>query len=128
MSAQIGSRLSAWMLVGVLGVGSAIAGCTPSPEEPAEIMLETEVVTLYVGPETAACVEVAPQGCLQVRYAPEEDYQLFYSAIEGFTHTPGYDYELLVQITPITNPPADGASLRWTLIDVVSQTPVVTEP
>ena len=128
MSAQIGSRLAAWMLVGVLGVGSAIASCTPSPEEPAEIMLETEVVTLYVGPETVECVGVAPQDCLQVRYAPEEDYQLFYSAIEGFTYTPGYDYELLVQITPIINPPADGASLRWTLIDVVSQTPIVTEP
>ena len=84
MSAQIGSRLAAWMLVGVLGVGSAIASCTPSPEEPAEVMLETEVVTLYVGPETVECVGVAPQDCLQVRYAPEEDYQLFYSAIEGF--------------------------------------------
>ena len=47
MSAQIGSRLSAWKLVGVLGVGSAIASCTPSPEEPAETMLEKEVVTLY---------------------------------------------------------------------------------
>ena len=128
MSAQIGSRLSAWKLVGVLGVGSAIASCTPSPEEPAEIMLETEVVTLYVGPETVECVGVAPQDCLQVRYAPEEDYQLFYSAIEGFTYAPGYDYELLVQITPVTNPPADGAALRWTLIDVVSQTPAVSEP
>lgn len=128
MSSQIGSRFSALALSGLLGLGSAIAGCTATPEDSAETMPDAEIVTLYIGPETAECVGVAPQDCLQVRYAPEEDYQLFYSQIEGFTYESGYDYELLVQKTPIENPPADGSSIQWTLVDVVSQTPIATEP
>ncbi|MBE9139799.1 DUF4377 domain-containing protein [Nodosilinea sp. LEGE 07088] len=85
---------------------------------------DEEIVTLFVGPEQVDCVGVAPQQCYQVRYAPDEDYQYFYSSIQGFTYTPGYEYELLVQKTPVANPPADGSSIRWTLVDVVMMTPV----
>ena len=128
MSAPIGFRLSAWTLAGLLGLGSAIAGCTAPPEDSAATLPDAEIVTLYVGPEVVECVGVAPQDCLQVRYAPEDEYQLFYSSIDEFTYEPGYDYELLVQKTPIENPPADASSIQWTLIEVVSQTPVATEP
>jgi len=82
----------------------------------------------YLWGQTADCVGVAPQQCLQVRYNADDEYELFYSSISGFDFVPGYDYELLVQKTPIANPPADGSSIEWTLVEIVSQTPAATNP
>jgi len=122
------TRVPALALTVLLGVGTmAIAACV-APENPAETAPAGEIVTLYVGPVTADCVGVAPQQCLQVRYDPADEYELFYSSINGFDFEPGYDYELLVQKTPIENPPADGSSIEWTLVEIVSQTPAATNP
>lgn len=80
--------------------------------------------TLYVGPELVDCVGVAPMQCMQVKEDPNGEYQNFFSSIEGFTFEPGYTYELRVNVESIANPPADGSSLRYTLVEIVSQTPV----
>lgn len=93
---------------------------------PVETTSQGEVKTLYVGPETAECVGVAPQTCLLVKESPDADYQFFYSNIDGFNYEPGYEYELLVQVDPVENPPADGSSLSYTLVEEVSKTPVET--
>lgn len=123
MAFQRSSRMPILALSALLGLGSiTMTACTP-PDEAAETAPNAEVVTLFVGPEKAECVGVAPQECLQVRYSPEEEYQFFYSNIEGFNYEPGYDYELLVQKTPIANTPADASSIQWTLLEVVSKTP-----
>ena len=123
MLRQVRPQVSSLTLAVVLGLGTvSLTACVATPEE-TTAMPEGEVVTMFVGPEQVDCVGVAPQQCLLVRYAPEEDYQFFYSTIEGFEYEPGYDYELLVEKTPIANPPADASSLRWTLLEVVSQTP-----
>jgi hypothetical protein len=112
----------------LLGVGAVItAGCVAPTTNPEESRPDVEIVTMYVGPETVECVGVAPQECLQVRYALDEEYQLFYSNIQGFDYEPGYTYELIVEKVPVDNPPADASSIQWTLIDVVSKTPVVDE-
>lgn len=86
-----------------------------------------EIKTLFVGPELVECVGVAPQQCMQVREDPNADYGLFYNQIEGFTFEPGNEYELRVNVETIANPPADGSSLRYTLIEIVNQTPVAGE-
>jgi len=85
-----------------------------------------EMKTLYVGPELVDCVGVAPMQCMQVKEDPNGEYQNFFSSIEGFTFEPGYTYELRVNVESIANPPADGSSLRYTLVEIVSQTPVAT--
>ena len=54
----------------------------------------------------------------------ENDYTLFYDAIAGFEFEPGYEYELLVQVDPVENPPADASNLQYTLIEEVSKNPV----
>ncbi|WP_204141387.1 DUF4377 domain-containing protein [Halomicronema sp. CCY15110] len=121
-------RFATLTLSVVLGGGTlAIAACT-APDPAAEMTPDVEIVTLYVGPETVDCVGVGPQTCLQVRYEPDGDYELFYSRIEGFEYAPGYAYELLVQKTPVENPPADGSSIEWMLVEVISQTPVTSAP
>ncbi|MCB8984580.1 MAG: META domain-containing protein [Ardenticatenaceae bacterium] len=85
-----------------------------------------DIITLYVGPELVDCTGVAPQQCMQVKEDPNAEYTLFYGQIEGFTFEPGYEYELQVRAESVENPPADGSSIKYTLIDVVSQTPVST--
>ena len=108
----------------LLGSGTiAIAACS-APDPSTETAPDAEIVTLYVGPEKVDCVGVAPQECLLVRDSPDDEYEFFYSQINGFDYEPGYEYELLVQKTPVENPPADASSIEWTLIEVVSKTPV----
>ncbi len=80
--------------------------------------------TIYIGPELLDCVGVAPQKCLQVKEDPDDEYQFHYSAIEGFDFEPGYEYELIILEEAVENPPADASSLKWTLVEEVSKTPV----
>ncbi len=83
-----------------------------------------EEVRMFIGPEKVPCVGAAPQECLQVKYAPEDDWQLFYDQIEGFVWEPGFIYELRVNVYQVENPPADASSLRYELVEEISKTPV----
>ena len=84
--------------------------------------------TLFIAPERKPCTGVAPMECLQVRESPDLAWQYFYSEIEGFTFEPGFDYELRVREEKVANPPADGSSLRWTLVKVVSKRAALPTP
>ena len=112
----------------LLGSGTIVIAACTAPETSTETAPYAEVVTLYVGPEKVDCVGVAAQECLLVRDSPDDEYEFFYSQINGFDYEPGYEYELLVQKTPVENSPADASSIEWTLIEVVSKTPVISEP
>ncbi|HUM69049.1 MAG TPA: DUF4377 domain-containing protein, partial [Chloroflexota bacterium] len=83
-------------------------------------------VTWFVGPTLVECVGVAPQTCLQVKQNPDDTYTLFYNTIQGFDFEEGYEYEIIVRIEPVANPPADASAYSYTLVEVVSQTPVQT--
>jgi hypothetical protein len=78
--------------------------------------------TFIVGPQTADCTGVAPMKCLQVKEKTSESWTNFYSNIEGFTYEPGYEYVLKVKTEKIANPPADGSSVKYTLVKQVSKT------
>ncbi len=78
--------------------------------------------TFIVGPQTADCTGVAPMKCLQVKETPSGDWTNFYTNIEGFTYEPGYEYVLKVKTEKIANPPADGSSIKYTLVKQVSKT------
>lgn len=112
------------MVAGLMALSVLVTACTPTGAEVESGVMEGETKTLFIGPELVECTGVAPQQCMQVREDPNADYQLFYSSIEGFTFEPGYEYELLVRVDTVANPPADGSSLKYTLIEVVNQTPV----
>ncbi|MEV0332784.1 DUF4377 domain-containing protein [Nocardia sp. NPDC050717] len=107
------------LLAAVFAAGLGLAGC--ATDTPADATDDT--VRMYVAPEQADCVGVAPMRCLQVRYTPEEQWQLFYDSITGFTYEPGYLYELTVRVTPVENPPADHSSQRYDLVTVDAKTP-----
>ena len=100
-------------------------------EMPADQVAEAEptaaagrVITAWVGPELVDCVGVAPQQCMQIKTNPDGEYTLFYDQIDGFDFQEGYEYEIQVLVEPVANPPADGSALKYTLVEVVSQTPV----
>ena len=103
-----------------------MATVEPETEEPENV--QGEIVTLFVGPETVDCVGVGPQTCLLVKENPDDEYMYFYDTIGGFQYEPGYEYELLVLVEPVENPPADASSLKYTLVAEVGKTPVAIEP
>jgi heat shock protein HslJ len=118
-----------WTLAVLTVLAVIVAACTPTGGQEAAVTdpaaaPQSETKTLFVGPEQVECTGVAPQLCLQVREDPTAEYTLFYNTIEGFTFEPGYEYELLVRVDPVANPPADGSSLAYTLVEVVSQTAI----
>ena len=83
-----------------------------------------ERITLFIGPEWVDCVGVGPRQCMQARESRGEPWQNFFDAIEGFDYEPGFEYELVVERHTVENPPADGSSLRYVLVRIVSKTPV----
>lgn len=93
-----------------------VAGACQSATEPRE-----RVRTYEVAAATAPCVALAPTQCLQVRTPPDTAWQLFYGAIDGFAYEPGFRYVLRVAERPIANPPADGSSVAYRLVAIVSK-------
>ncbi|WP_083506393.1 DUF4377 domain-containing protein [Chryseobacterium aquaticum] len=78
--------------------------------------------TIIIASQTVDCTGVAPMKCLQVKEKETDQWENFYSNIEGFTYEPGFEYELKVKTEKIENPPMDGSSIKYTLIKQVSKT------
>ena len=97
-----------------------IVACNPTPE-PEGPGSTGNTITLYVDSEQVDCVGVAPQKCLRVKTDPDGEWQLFYAPIEGFEYEEGFVYELKVNSFDVPNPPADGSSIRYELVEVVSK-------
>ncbi|MFN2187848.1 MAG: DUF4377 domain-containing protein, partial [Candidatus Promineifilaceae bacterium] len=73
---------------------------------------------MIVGPERVECEGEGPQECYLVKYNPNEDWQYFYSEIQGFNYEPGYTYELVVAEIPVKNPPAGASSIQYLLYEI----------
>ncbi|HEX6036465.1 DUF4377 domain-containing protein [Longimicrobium sp.] len=80
-------------------------------------------LTLYVASYTRTCTGTYEMQCLQIRDDSADPWGNFHGEIEGFTYEPGHEYVLRVRVTEIANPPADGSSRRYQLVQVVSKTP-----
>ncbi len=132
--------LSVLLLTSLLVACGSTSEAKPQPEakasetntsevQPAKTQQESqpELKTLFIGPELVDCEGAGPQKCMLVKESPAADYSLFYSQIEGFDYEQGYEYELVVEVTKVENPPADASSLKYSLVEVVSKTPVSTE-
>jgi heat shock protein HslJ len=110
--------------------GAAIAlaaACTEGTVDEGQTQASVDKVIL-VAHFTSECVGVGPQECLNVRTPEETEWTLWYAGIEGFEHEAGYDYRLVVSETTVADPPADGSSIKWTLVEELEKTPMaVTE-
>jgi hypothetical protein len=100
----------------LLGGVAAACGGTPTAAAPEE-------VTLLVAPFQRECRGMVVMQCMQVKEHPQDEWQNFYDGIEGFQYEPGFGYRLRVLKTPVPNPPADGSSVAWRLLEVLEKTP-----
>lgn len=82
---------------------------------------DRDVITLEIAPNRVPCTGAAPMECLLVRERPGAEWTYFYDHIEGFNHEPGYRYVLRVERREVANPPADGSSVAYRLVRVVSR-------
>jgi hypothetical protein len=89
--------------------------CKPKPV--------TKDVTLKVAPQLIDCMGMVPMLCMRVKMDDQENWSAHYDNIEGFSFVPGFEYNLLVRITWIDKPPADGSSARYKLLRELSRTP-----
>ena len=89
--------------------------CKPKPV--------TKDVTLKVAPHLMDCMGMVPMRCMSVKMDDQQNWSAHYDRIEGFSFVPGFEYHLLVRITWIDKPPADGSSMRYTLLRELSRTP-----
>ncbi len=80
-----------------------------------------ETKKIYIASHLTDCEGVAPQKCMLIKSRPSEDWTYFYDTIEGFNYEEGYSYELEVAVTRIENPPADGSSLQYSLLKILSK-------
>lgn len=76
---------------------------------------------MIVAPQMVRCGEDGFRLCLQVKFDPEEDWQVLDSAIEGFDYEPGYRYTLLVEQLDIQDPPAQSGNAQYVLVQVQDQ-------
>jgi hypothetical protein len=95
----------------------AAAGCSPitGPRE--------RVLTLEVPEQTVSCYGMFETQCLQVREPSGAARWIFYDEIEGFTYEPGFRYVLSVVEREIPIPLADGPSVAYRLLRIISKTP-----
>ena len=93
-------------------VGACRGATEPRPER----------LVLEVAPDRVPCVGMVPTECLQVRERADEPWRAFHDVIEGFGHEPGFRYVLWVSRRTVANPPADGSSVAYRLVAVLSKT------
>lgn len=76
---------------------------------------------LWINSSKIDCTGVSKMTCLQVQKSDtldlSKDWELFYSQIDGFEYQPGFLYKLKVKTVKIENPPADGSTIKYILVE-----------
>lgn len=102
----------------------ALTGCLDddTPEDKVETVNVAISAMTYID---SPGMENYPMEGLWAKVGNDADYQfLHFQEIEGFTFEPGYAYELQVERTTFSNPPADASRYGYKLIDERSKQPV----
>ncbi len=83
----------------------------------------TETIRIWVLPGLVDCEGAHPQTCMQVADSVDGEYSLFYDSIEGFEPQEDTGYVLDVQLEHVDDPAADASSDRYTLVEIIDETP-----
>ncbi|MEO8184790.1 MAG: DUF4377 domain-containing protein [Deltaproteobacteria bacterium] len=100
---------------------SASPAVEPPAPEGAPGAAAPVAATLFVREQRVDCQGEEPRRCLQVRESESEPWRNLYAAIAGFDYEESNAYELRVEVVPVPHPPADAASVRYRLLEVVSK-------
>lgn len=74
---------------------------------------------MVIEPYRVPCYGESLQAC----YLVSEDggnFELLYDGVDGLDYVWGHRYEATVRVSDVRNPPADGSSLRYTIITIDS--------
>ena len=115
---MVGTRIRNWALF-LLSIPGILGGCAGQGTAEGRILL------LQVNSEKVPCTGVGPMECLQIKREGSDSWELFYAAIEGFEYEPGYRYRIRVREVK-RDPdqvPADGSSIKYTLVEITEKTP-----
>lgn len=96
----------------------------PPTTRPCDLRTQVCHLTLDIKPYRTPCMGVGLVSCMLTRENDVGDYGNFYDAIRGFSFEWGYAYRLRVETTPVPDPPADGSSIDYRLIELSAKTPV----
>jgi heat shock protein HslJ len=91
------------------------------------LTMQAQETKIFIGPDKVNCTGVAPMQCLQYKYAEQDSWKMLYGGIDGFEHQSGYLYTLLISEQTILNPPADGSSIKRTLIKILEQKKIASD-
>ncbi len=100
----------------IIIVSWALTGCESEPES----FVKEYTVNHHLRPAQG----FIPVMSLMVRSGDVSTWNNLFQSIEGFEFDWGYEYQLAVFVTEIDNPPADGSSLRFQLLEEISKTKV----
>jgi hypothetical protein len=94
-------------------------GCNKDSDDKGRIeilIVSSKLVPTGTNPQTNTLVDVMEL----TKENSNVKYYLALGTIEGFEYTEGYEYKLKVQIIPIKNPPMDGYTELFKLIEIIS--------
>lgn len=83
--------------------------------------MNVDKITLEVNDKRVDCQGVGRMKCLQVKFNPKDNWEYFYSAINGFDYEEGYTYKIVVKRTRIENPPQDASTYQYDLIKIIEK-------
>lgn len=84
----------------------------------------TEVVTMVVSSEigTVYGMEGVPSEGMKIKEEGKKDWNpAYFSEIEGFEYVRGFEYHLKVEKTHLVDPPQDASSVKYKLIEILSE-------
>ena len=99
----------------------SVAAGEPNGVDPDEAGSAESSTRLWVKPDLVDCVGEMAQKCMQIAEAEDGEYRYFYDQIAGFDFVEGTSYVIDVRIDEISDPPADGSSLAYTLVEVIER-------
>lgn len=125
---MLNKRLTSFVFLVLAGCSDPVISppvATKQPDEsgvfpPIVLSSDSTTLTLWVAAEKRECMAVGPTECLQIRFHPDENWQLFYGEIQGFDYQPGQLYQLEVSELMIPQPAADAPDRQWVLRQIIS--------
>lgn len=116
---------AAMKITGFLAVVFLLAGCASMKSGKNSDNL------LWINSAHVDCTGSGQQKCLQIQRGTKlgDEWENFYGYVEGFEYQPGFIYQIEVNKTelPKDQVPADGGSIKYELVKVISKTPDLKE-
>ena len=84
---------------------------------------KTQIIDMRINHYQSTGLALGPVMTLMVQEGNTigtNNWNTFYDNIDGFNYIPGKVYNLSVKVEKVNNPPADGSSLKYTLLEVKS--------